>query len=685
MQLTAADEAVRRGEWRTALDLLDALGDDGRTAEGLELRAMAAYGDGRFEEAVSAWEALYALHVADGDRPAAARAAAMIAMYLMMDTGLMAPVRGWMRRTERLLEGCDETPAHALLAMVRTYERFMSGDMAEADRQAAMAIDLGARCDVMPAVVIGRVASARVRILGGDVDGGLADLDDIAVLLMSGEVDPLTTGMMYCELICAVQGLALHDRAAEWTDVMQHWRHGNAFGGINGRCRVHRAEVLRLSGPCDAAEEEALAACEELRPWMRREFGWPLAELATIRLRKGDLEGAEEALTAVHAHAWCPQPTLALLRLAQGDADGAATSIAEAIAHPIEIPSKERPPFTDLRMAPLYEAQAEIAAARGDADTAAAAATALEEIAARYPSRSLSAAAALATARCQVMAGRAGPAVDLARAAVATWVDVGAPFETGVARTVLAAAHRSAGQLDAADAELRAALACFQEYGAVRRAADVAEHLQGGGRRPPVAAASSEVAVFRAIGGLRTVRFRGDEVVVRDLVGFRHIERLLAAPGREVHVLDLVAAERAAAPAGESAGESVEDVHRSDGGIPVLDEQALAAYRRRLAEVDEDIEEAARHHDTARLERAQFDREYLIAEISRAVGLGGRLRTTGGDTEKARSSVARSIRYALGLLAEQHPIIAAHLDRSVRTGTHCRYEPDSMHSIDWST
>eukprot|EP01032_Pedospumella_encystans_P005438 gene5438-6459_t len=77
---------------------------------------------------------------------------------------------------------------------------------------------------------------------------------------MSGDVDPLTTGMMYCELICAAQNLSHHERAREWTDVMEHWRHGVAFGAIHGRCRVHRAELLRVSGPVSAAETEALAA-----------------------------------------------------------------------------------------------------------------------------------------------------------------------------------------------------------------------------------------------------------------------------------------------------------------------------------------------------------------------------------------------------------------------------------------
>ena len=371
-------------------------GDQGSSSEGLELRAQAAYGAGDLEGCVDAWEALHALQLERDNRLEAARAAAMIAMYLMMDTGLMSPVRGWLGKAERLLDGEGQGPVHAVIAMVRTYERFMCGDMATAREQSELAIDLGERFGVLPAVVIGRTANARITIFDGDVELGLSMLDEVGAFLMTGEVDALTTGMMYCEIICAAQGLMMHDRAQEWTEVMERWRHGAAFGGINGRCRVHRAELLRMSGTCDLAEEEALAACDELRPWMRREFGWPLAELGNIRLRRGDLAGAEEAFLAAHSHAWSPQPGLALLRLAQGDIAGAAALIADAIAHPIDIPSKERPPFGDLRLAPLLDAQTEIAFAASDIGTAERAALALRTIADSYPSRSLDACAELA-------------------------------------------------------------------------------------------------------------------------------------------------------------------------------------------------------------------------------------------------------------------------------------------------
>jgi hypothetical protein len=117
----------------------------------------------------------------------------------------MAPVRGWLARAERLLEGQEETPAHAWLAVVRTYERMLTGDVQGARPWSERAIEVGSRCDAA-ACAVGRVAAARLRILDGDVAEGLALLDEAGVAAVSGDLDPLSTGFVYCELVCALQG-----------------------------------------------------------------------------------------------------------------------------------------------------------------------------------------------------------------------------------------------------------------------------------------------------------------------------------------------------------------------------------------------------------------------------------------------------------------------------------------------
>lgn len=692
-ELDLARDALARGEFASALELLENADASCDCAEMLELRAQAAYGAGEFEEAVQAWEDLHQHHLEQNDPEGAATAAAMIAMYLMMDTGLMAPVRGWLRTAERLLEGFDETPAHALIAMTRTYERFMSGDMDEARNQSVLAIDLGTRHDVNPAVVIGQVAAARVRIFDGDLQGGLDQLEEVGAMLMSGGADPLTTGMMYCEIICAAQGLALHDMAAQWTQVMETWRHGAAVGGINGRCRVHRAEILRMTGPCDKAEAEALGACDELRPWMRREFGWPLVELGNVRLRRGDLAGAESAFLEAYEHAWSPQPGLALVHLARGDPETAASMITDAIEHPLDIPSKEHPPFGDLRLAPLLGAQAEIAAVLRDIETTRAAADRLTRIAEHFPGPFLRASASLARGRAALVEGDPDEAVRLCLGAVLAWVDIGAPFEAANARVALGQAHASAGRDDAARREFAAAEAAFRRFGADRcavEAARLAKRSFSPHTEPETQVASGGerglLARFTAEGTNRNVEFLGRSTVIRDLKGLRYIARMVAEPGREFHVLDLVAAgDGVIRPHGATGADAELSVKAGDTGIPILDDTAREAYRRRLADIDEDIEEATRLNDPGRVELAQRDRDYLVAELASAIGLGGRDRTVGGTSERARTSVARSVRYALQQLKSAQPDLAKHLQSAISTGTYCSYQPDPLTPITWHT
>lgn len=657
--------------------------------DSVESAATAKYTAGDLEGTVTTWEQEHRRGLAERDHLAAAHAASMVAMYLLMDTGLMAPVRGWLGRSERLLVDQGETPVHAMVAMLRAYERFMCGDMEAAGRWARRAVELGDRHGVVPASTLGRVAAARVRIFAGEVDEGLADLDEVAVHLLADQVDPLTAGMVWCELICAMQGLAQYDRAAEWTEAMEARRARGAFyGGINGRCRIHRAELLRLHGHCLEAEQEAVHACDELRPWMRREFGWPLTELGTIRLRRGDLDGAEEAFRAAHATGWQPQPGWALLRLARGEVDEAAAMVRDALVHPRQIPWKERPPKVALSRAPLLDAQVEIALAAGDRTTAREAAAELATVAASHPGPALQAVAELARGRLALADSDPATAVDACGSAVHGWCAVDAPYETAVARMVLAEAHRAAGDDALAGLELDAAVRTLDGIGAAGLAARARERRPGTRSSPAVRSADAprDTGVFRLTGDTRTVTFAGSTVLLRDLKGMQYLARLLATPGRELHVLDLVTAVHGVAPGPRSAPAVDDDLHvAADDAGPLLDEQARQVYRRWLAEVEEDIAEAEEMGDAERAALARADRDHLVAELARAFGVGGRARAAASTSERARGSVTRAIRYALDRIRDQHPALADHLVRAVRTGTYCAYEPDPRAPITWQT
>jgi tetratricopeptide (TPR) repeat protein len=653
MSLQRAHAAAARGDWEEAYDLLVKADSDGLIGPGdLPLLGEVAYAAGHLDVTIETWERAHALGVQAGDPAAAAGAAVRVAMHLLLDTALMAPVRGWLARAERLLEGQKETPSHAWLAVVRTYERMLTGDAQGARQWSERAIEVGSEWDDA-ACAVGRVAAARLRILDGEVAEGLALLDEVGVAGVSGDLDPLSTGLVYCELVCALQGLAQYDIAEEWTEAMERWCQSNAIGSLHGRCRVHRAEILRLRGACDEAELEALAACEELGPYLRREMGWPLSELGRIRLRKGDIDGAEEALLAAHRLGWDPQPGLALVRLARGESATAAAAIRDALERPSRVPSKELPPDTDLQRAPLLDAQVEIEIAAGDLGRARAAAAELERVAARFQSKALVAGASLARGRVRLADGNAAEAERCCSEAARLWNEIGAPYETALARVVLAEALDAGGSEDHAVLERQAARSILE-------------------RIEVAASAMTERSVFRREGDYWSVVFEGRTVRVRDLKGMRYLAQLLAHPGREFHVLDLVAAETGQQMA---LGDAVE----------ILDERAKNAYRRRLAEIDDDIEQARAVGDAGREAQADAERDFLVRELAGAVGLGGRDRRAASASERARSGVTRAVRQGIARIGEHHPELGEHLNRAVRTGTYCAYLPDPGAPAAWTS
>ena len=286
--LEQARDAAARGEWQQAHDLLiEADASTPLRGPDLALLADVAYAAGHLDvtiERVGDGRTRRACARAIGWRRRARRSASPCTCsstprsWPPFEGGSSGRSDSWRARTRR-----RSTPGSRWCAVTSGCCRATSES---ARRWARRAIEVGAKCDPA-AAALGRVAEARSLILEGDVQQGLGLLNEAAVATVSGELDPLSTGIVYCELVCALQALAQYDLAEEWTDAMERWRHGQPVGSIHGRCRVHRAEILRLRGLYAEAEEEALLACEELRPYLRREFGWPLTELGRIRLAPG--------------------------------------------------------------------------------------------------------------------------------------------------------------------------------------------------------------------------------------------------------------------------------------------------------------------------------------------------------------------------------------------------------------
>ena len=599
MSLQGAREAAAGGDWKAGYELLMEADSDGLLGSAdLPLLAEVAYAAGDLDVTIEAWERAHALGVEAGDAVAAAGAAVRVAMHLLLDTALMAPVRGWLARAEQLLEGQQETPAHAWLAVVRTYERMLIGDVQGARQWSERAIDVGSKHDVA-ACAVGRVAGARLRILDGESPKALRCSRRSGWRrspAISTRSRPGSCIASSCAL-CRVWRSTTSRRSGRrrWSDGAAPTRSAASMG--DAACTARRS--CGCAARATTQSERRWLACDELRPYLRREMGWPLSELGRIRLRKGDLDGAEEALLAAHRAGWEPQPGLALVSLARGDFVAAAAAIRDALEHPSRIPSKERPPDTQLQRAPLLDAQVEIEIAGGDLERARAAAGELERVADRFQSKALVAAATLAQGRVRLAEGDAADAERHCSHAARLWNEIGAPYEAAIARMVHAEALRAGGNDEHAVLESRAARAVL----------DRIEVSVG---------AATETNAFRREGDYWSVDFEGRTVHVRDLKGMRHLAQLLAHPGREFHVLDLVGAETGPPMALGDAGE-------------LLDERAKTAYRRRLAEIEADIEQARALEDDVQ-KRKPMPSATSWSESSRArsvwaVAIGGPHRT----------------------------------------------------------
>src|SRR5262245_7552947 len=175
----------------------------------------------------------------------------------------------------------------------------------------------------------------------------------------------------------------------------------------------------------------------------------------------------------------------------------------------------------------------------------------------------------------------------------------------------------------------------------------------------------SGAAGFRREGSLWRIAFEGLGVLLTEQKGFHDLARLLAHPRQEIHCLELA--------------------NRPEGGGDagrVLDERARREIQQRVRDLQREIDEADALNDLARAGRAREELEQIVDVLSGALGLGGRSRKLGSGVERARSAVTWRIRSAIRKIAATHPRLGSHLENSLKTGTFCVYQPETV--IEWA-
>lgn len=242
-------------------------------------------------------------------------------------------------------------------------------------------------------------------------------------------------------------------------------------------------------------------------------------------------------------------------------------------------------------------------------------------------------------------------------------VAAGAVVCIGSASQQLGKLARLLGRDETARQHFSAALRAHQEAGCAALAAASERAL---------AELTPAAAAFEADGQVITVRYAQEVARLPVTLGLRYLALLAASPGTDIEATRLVALGSAGSTSGQGGDAPENPVLSAD---VLLDKTALTSYRSRLADLDAELDEAAAWNDHGRTAKLEEERDFLLAELSRSVGLGGRPRRFTDEFERARVNVTRAIRSAIRRIDAQTPALSAHLDRCVTTGGRCRYDP----------
>ena len=455
--LDDARAAYGQSQWSTAQAALrEADADQPIGADDLERLAWSCRWDG---DAAGFLNALERAEVAFTDAGAIAGAARMAleqARHHAMMLDRAVALTCYVRATEYLAE-LPECAEHALERWSLAFTLMEGGD-ADGARAALLEARAIARRVGSPGMEAMAVQGlAHVATTTGEVSEVLPLLDEAAALAMRPGVAPVHAGYVYCAVISICRALCDWGRATEWTKVSTRYCERESIAGYTGLCRFHQGEIDRLHGQLAEAEHRVLQACEELLGINRFSAGWGYSELVEIRVRRGDLAGAEEALAEAIALGDDGQPGQGRLLLAQGDDRAAVRSLSRSLADPGFL-ARERRVF----LLPVYVAAC---VAVGDEQAAAESVAELEELARRFGTPGPAAAAAVARGHLALHRGDTKEAIAALRQGVRTWSEVEAPYEAAQARVLLARALTSEGDDAGARLELKAAARLVDEFG----------------------------------------------------------------------------------------------------------------------------------------------------------------------------------------------------------------------------
>lgn len=528
----AGDDALARGAWEDARDAFATALAAGETPELLEGLALAAWWLDLADIVFDSREQAYRLYVERDDRVGAARVAVWLAWDCWAFRGEHAVANGWLQRARRLLEGVPECVERAWLECREgALALHDDGDPDRAHRHGAEAIRIAQAVRSIDFEMLGRAVQGSALVASGAVAEGMRALDEVNAAVVAGEMkDLVAIGLSCCYMISACDRVRDYDRALEWCTRLKVFAARWGLRPLFAVCRTQYASICMWRGTWSEAEDELLAATEELgatRPAMQADG---VVRLAELRRRQGRLVEAAELFEQSEPHGLAALGR-AELAFDRGDLRAAADQAARYLRR-VELHNRtDRAAGLDL----LIRAHVGLA----DLEGARIALAELSSIAQLVGTKPLRAAASLAAGYVALGAGALTDARQQFEDAVDGFLQCGAPFELARARLGLARALDARGQGDGARQEAERAVAVLVELKAeleISRARalieSLSEHQSTRGAASPAHGQSDlsnrELEVLRLVASGLSNQSIGERLFVSEHTVHRHLANIFS-------------------------------------------------------------------------------------------------------------------------------------------------------------
>jgi LuxR family transcriptional regulator, maltose regulon positive regulatory protein len=451
--------ALARGEWEEARNLLERAIRSEETAEGYEAAAWACWWMNDAAAVFTYREKAYHLFLQENNNTAASRMASWIGVDYLEFKGELAIASGWFQRAEKLLKGEKDSYELALITILKARLAYLvekDADLALKLTEESLRISRAVKST--EGEMIAEALKGFLLVTRGNISEGMPLLDDAVLLALSAETSDVNMIVnTCCFLIDACHRVRDYERAGEWCikvkEICRKWRYRAMFAS----CRTQYASVLILRGNWKEAEEELTAAAGELKQFRPLQVSSGLVRLADLRRKQGRWVEAEKLLDEVKSHSMKPVVN-GWLAYDKGDYD-TALNTAERLLRKIPAGEKtERIEGLELIIRSFVKT--------GRMEEAEKSLNELEEIEKTIGTLPIKAALLSARGIYNCAAGKYRDAAADLEDAVDLYDQIVSPFESAQTRIILAEVLITMGESSRAEEELAAAKKIFRDLGA---------------------------------------------------------------------------------------------------------------------------------------------------------------------------------------------------------------------------